>query len=464
MFYPFVRFLHLCFVLSSLFTLTANSIQAQLADGSTDNRSIDDDNAKKQRLELELRRLRQIQNSKVELLEAKVRNRAMSLNSNMKEVSALRDSIRSAVRIFNIQNYALISTSGFNNLANQLILSLPTYSSFNFAMYEIAEMKNMQGRLRLQKGAFENLNRQYVREALELERLNLLQEFLQAGQPVTVEMLARPKSFLTREEQDALAGLNEDGNEKITGIQKGRIMFGTPKAGDNVTPKSKSIYLLKNESDAETLMLKPSSYSETRLLSLAQNNSAAKFDPGQHAVVLIEGEHLLKIQIDDPESSGHNFVGWVSKDRVVRYREKNVDPDDQAKNNSREKTMLQEMEDEDLIDKRIEIKPKKPVIVKMAGMPAIGSQVTPKSKAIGWKTSYSIKDYLKGKKDRAIIERSNLKGDVAVLDENEYGRVVAMEIFDNYLIFQVIIESTNSSLKNSKWWVSIDQIVVCNIK
>lgn len=169
MFIMHARFYTVCFFVSSLFAVSTVLTHAQMPGNGKENLAVDEENSKKQKLALELNRLRQIQNRNVELLEEKVRNRAMSQNTDLKDVSALRNSIRSAVRIINIHNYSLMSTSGFNNLANQLILSLPTYSSFNFATYETAEAKNMQGRLTLRKSAFEKLNRQYVREALELE-------------------------------------------------------------------------------------------------------------------------------------------------------------------------------------------------------------------------------------------------------------------------------------------------------
>jgi len=293
---------------------------------------VDNDDSKtrveKENVALELKKMKAAQSLKVNVIESKLRADAAQLNINLKGMSEMRANIRESLRAKVAVDRTVLTDGRIALINTQIAASLPTAESLYFAQYEMAQMKNQQGRLRLKKGAFQNLNKQYVRESMELERLNLLEEWLRDGDTVTMEMLPRPKLGFNSKEQDEIVEKSKDDDENSNDARKpaadkqrqSKIMFGTPKAGDFVTPKTKIIYLLRNEADADSLLKSPSNYNLRRLVGLCENMLAAKFEPTQKAEVLIEGEQLLKLRIDDKDSEYNNFIGWVSKSVVVRYR------------------------------------------------------------------------------------------------------------------------------------------------
>jgi hypothetical protein len=293
---------------------------------------VDNDDSKtrveKENVALELKKMKAAQSLKVNVIESKLRADAAQLNINLKGMSEMRANIRESLRAKVAVDRTVLTDGRIALINTQIAASLPTAESLYFAQYEMAQMKNQQGRLRLKKGAFQNLNKQYVRESMELERLNLLEEWLRDGDTVTMEMLPRPKLGFNSKEQDEIVEKSKDHDENSNDSRKpvadkqrqSKIMFGTPKAGDFVTPKTKIIYLLRNEADADSLLKSPSNYNLRRLVGLCENMLAAKFEPTQKAEVLIEGEQLLKLRIDDKDSEYNNFIGWVSKSVVVRYR------------------------------------------------------------------------------------------------------------------------------------------------
>ena len=314
------------FALALLCSITTASF-AQDSKSKVDN---DDSKTRveKENVALELKKMKAAQSLKVNVIESKLRADAAQLNINLKGMSEMRANIRESLRAKVAVDRTVLTDGRIALINTQIAASLPTAESLYFAQYEMAQMKNQQGRLRLKKGAFQNLNKQYVRESMELERLNLLEEWLRDGDTVTMEMLPRPKLGFNSKEQDEIVEKSKDDDENSNEARKpvadkqrqSKIMFGTPKAGDFVTPKTKIIYLLRNEADADSLLKSPSNYNLRRLVGLCENMLAAKFEPTQKAEVLIEGEQLLKLKIDDKNSEYNNFIGWVSKSVVVRYR------------------------------------------------------------------------------------------------------------------------------------------------
>lgn len=308
------------------FLVTSTSF-AQDSKNKLDNED-SENRVEKQKVATELKKMKAAQSSKVNVIESKLRADAAQLNINLQGMSEMRANIRESLRAKVAVDRTVLTDGRIAVINTQIAASLPTAESLYFAQYEMAQMKNQQGRLRLKKGAFQNLNKQYIRESMELERLNLLEEWLRDGDTVTLDMLPRPKLGFNTEQQEAIAERSKNDDEKPDDASKlsadkkrqSKIMFGTPKAGDFVTPKTKIIYLLRNEADADSLMKSPSNYSLKRLVGLSENNLAAKFEPAQKAEVLIEGEQMLKLRIDDENSPYNNFIGWVSKSVVVRYR------------------------------------------------------------------------------------------------------------------------------------------------
>lgn len=415
------------------------------------------------KIKLELRRIKSEQATKVKFLESKLRTRAAQLNINAQSISSLRSDIRASLRAYVYENRSTLVSGNFAIVNSQIMASLPTYASMSFAAYEMAEMQNRQGRLRLMRGAFENLNRQYVRESFELERLGLLEELINEGEQISVEMLKRPKSFITNEEQEALAG-NSDKNED----NDSKIMFGYPKAGDYVTPKTKTLYLLKDESEADSLNLKPSLYSVPRLVTMVESKLAAKFEPSQVGEVLIEGEHLVKIRIDDPTGPSHNFVGWVSKERVVRYRKK--DEKDNIPQLDKPFAMPGEGKPKNIVklggdDAKESPEPSAPSknLVKLAGLPSVGSVITAKDIALIWKNNVDLKEYLDRNEDIDVRDNALKRREVDKIDDNVAARVQKIDQIGRDILLQINIESPTHPLNRTKWWVRSQDVSLCKI-
>ena len=429
-------------------------------DEKTDKNVVDQD-----RMRLEIRRLKQLQTSKVNMLESKLRADAAQLNANMSGLGEMRANIRSSLRAHVYEDRTTLTTpSGYSIVSSQVMASLPTSASLYFAGLEAAQLKNMQGRLRLKKGAFENLNRQYIREAMELERLSLIEDLHKEGETITVDMLTKPKSFLTPEEQNALADRGDGG--------EGKIMFGTPTAGDYVTPKSKIIYLLREESEAENLMRKPANFGLQRLVNLSQQNLAAKFEPGQNAEVLTEGEHMLKLRINDDQSPYNNFVGWVSKTTVARYRNEASTKNDTKKTDTADITDLKNKPVTLPGQRPKPIDPPKPVeptaitpkgIIKLAGLPAVGTTITALDSALVWKQSVDLKNYIENNEDLEIRDAAQKRKDVDKIDDSVVGRVVKMDSVGNEPLLLVNIESPGNSLHRTKWWIRSKDTTICKV-
>ena len=424
-------------VLASLCLWSIHPLGAQ----DVENRPRNDQNVvDPDRMRLEIRRLKSLQTSKVNMLESKLRADGAKLNANLGGLSELRSDIRSSLRAYVTENRNILTipNGNFALISEQIFSSLPTPASLYFANYELAEMKNMQGRQRLAKGAFENLNRQYIREAMELERLSLIDEMHKEGEPVTVEMLTKPKSFLTPEEQNAVA--DRDG-----GSGAGKIMFGTPKAGDYVTPKSKILYLLKEESEAQSLMFKPSNYSLKRLEELALKHQAAKFEPGQSAQVLTEGKEMLKIRIDDDQSPYQNFVGWISKTMVVRYRRQET---------KKPMATTRAIPDESKKTQKL---------LKLTGLQTLGSSVTATDIALVWKNRLDLANYLERDQDLDISNAALQRKAVDRIDDTVISKVVNFDNTGRESLLQIHIDSPGHPLHNTNCWVRSKETTLCKI-
>ena len=446
-------------VLASLCLWSIHPLGAQ----DVENRTRNDQNVvDPDRMRLEIRRLKSLQTSKVNMLESKLRADGARLNANLGGLSELRSDIRSSLRAYVTENRNILTipNGNFALISEQIFSSLPTPASLYFANYELAEMKNMQGRQRLAKGAFENLNRQYIREAMELERLSLIEEMHKEGEPVTVEMLTKPKSFLTPEEQNAVA--DRDG-----GSGAGKIMFGTPKAGDYVTPKSKILYLLKEESEAQSLMFKPSNYSIKRLEELALKHQSAKFEPGQSAQVLTEGKEMLKIRIDDDQSPYQNFVGWISKTMVARYRRQETKkpiPEIKERINTPLTLPGQSKKKPMATTRAIPDESKKTQkLLKLTGLQTLGSSVTATDIALVWKNRLDLVNYLERDQDLDISNAALQRKAVDRIDDTVISKVVNFDNTGRESLLQIHIDSPGHPLHNTNCWVRSKETTLCKI-
>jgi hypothetical protein len=148
-------------------------------------------NPEKQRVVIELKKMKAGQRSKVSAIESKLLAAAdrldIILDIDLSKVRAImRELVEEQMASKNDLRYARIA-----KLQSQIERSL-TGQSEVYSGFLGKSMKDTNPAMRLNKQKFLNLRRQHLIESIELERLNLLEEWIRNGKPVTMKMLPKP--------------------------------------------------------------------------------------------------------------------------------------------------------------------------------------------------------------------------------------------------------------------------------
>lgn len=360
-------------------------------------------------------------------------------------------------QIYNVNNNQLtiarVLEHDFNpgaNFKGGLFMTF-AYENMMDRFVKQAQIKNQQARIRHETDALKNAIRNYTRLAKEVTIIEANDEVLKKQLQIVIQ---NPNALPNMR---ILAAINPVNPKPLINQNNNHINLGNPTAGDTVTGKLEKLYIIMIEQDAAELMARPPQFPRGRLLDMIKKKEAAILNKGESAEVLIEGNHLLKIRITDANSKFLNFVGWVDKNRLKIMEIPDKEP---IKIPVVKKFMVNI---EPLNPKAPEEMKQGVKLVKLAGLPAIGSIVTPKSLAITWKHTADIKDYLEGNENKRIYEDALERKEVDKIDDSILGRVVKMDNVGIEVLIQINIEAPNHPLDKTKWWVRGKDTTVCKV-
>ena len=102
-------------------------------------------------------------------------------------------------------------------------------------------------------------------------------------------------------------------------------------------------------------------------------------------------------------------------------------------------------------------------IIKLAGLPAVGTTITALDSALVWKQSVDLKNYIENNEDLEIRDAAQKRKDVDKIDDSVVGRVVKMDSVGNEPLLLVNIESPGNSLHRTKWWIRSKDTTICKV-